>query len=223
MFESPVQWAVQPSAIHRVRVLWEEPTEFLLGGPWVTGTANLPSSSPSTGLKSPLEQLPEGLNLPVSCCAAQILFHVSKGCWKPASWWFCLSLRSSPCSSPCQSCITTHQMCKWLQRAPLPEHRGSLSRKKWVLLSRCWASVLLHVQIKKLLLLGDGQGGQGTPEFWQWLGWESASSSPLLLIGLARQFSQVKWDVVKPKFSSGSFIWFKMLCYQILLLTSSNF
>lgn len=27
----------------------------------------------------------------------------------------------------------------------------------------------------------------------------------------------------KPKFSSGSFIWFKMLCYQILLLTSSNF
>lgn len=138
MFESPPQWAVQPSAIHRFRVLWEEPPEFLLGGPWVTGTANLPSSSPCTGLRSPSEQLPEGLNFPLSCCAAQILLHVSKGWWKPASRWFHVSVRSlprspttSPCSSPCQQrCITAHQMCKWLQRASLPEHRCSLSRKK---------------------------------------------------------------------------------------------
>lgn len=67
------------------------------------------------------------------------------------------------------------------------------------------------------------RGEQGTPEFWQGLGWGSASSSTLLLICLARQLSQMKWDVVKPKLSSGSFIWLKMLCYQILLLINSNF
>lgn len=92
MFESPPQWAVQPRAIHRFRVLWEE----LMNSCWATGTAKLPSSSP--GLESPLEQLPEGLNFPVSCCAALILLHVSKGWWKSVPLWFCV--RSSPCPAP---------------------------------------------------------------------------------------------------------------------------